>query len=478
MRRCWSRFRPQHDGHDTVCGKCAYLVSNLPTFTCPECGSDLREVGIVRRTRPPRAGLRWSDLPKPIRRKYTRRNATAALIAVVLSQVMSWAIAWIWDQPAWWFTSRSTSYTSLGIEAPFLSLRLLGMNFAREPADLRVTLHLKGVNGTDHAAYVDLPSLHLMYWHRDSSSAAVTRKESSFDQESLLRWMSKTTGADTKDPQVVAEAKALVAAFKQYDSQAPVHRNVLFNSVVDHLVNASGPMSGPFKPGWTMTGNIRVPWSSYLFGLILAFTPYIIYSRLQTQKAFAEGKAKLIAEGLWEEPAADEGIAESRTLTVLFSDMKDFTMRAASSSRADLLRLLRTNRRIVEKGVVRYGGSIVKTAGDGVLARFDSATNAVLAGLEVQRLAKLHNQTAAANDVLDLRIAISTCEVTVEREDVYGPAVNLAARLQTVTPIGDVYLTDATRQSVTDSEVRTETLERMEFKGTRGSTVIHRAVPA
>jgi hypothetical protein len=32
----------------SVCGKCGYDVSGLPTFTCPECGSDLRQVGIVR----------------------------------------------------------------------------------------------------------------------------------------------------------------------------------------------------------------------------------------------------------------------------------------------------------------------------------------------------------------------------------------------------------------------------------------------
>jgi hypothetical protein len=29
------------------CGKCGYAVRGLPTFICPECGSDLREVGIL-----------------------------------------------------------------------------------------------------------------------------------------------------------------------------------------------------------------------------------------------------------------------------------------------------------------------------------------------------------------------------------------------------------------------------------------------
>jgi adenylate cyclase len=158
--------------------------------------------------------------------------------------------------------------------------------------------------------------------------------------------------------------------------------------------------------------------------------------------------------------------------------MKDFTVRAAASSRADLLRLLRANRRVVEKGVAKYGGVVVKTAGDGVLARFDSATDGVLGGLEVQRLVRLHNEGAAAAEVLELRVAVSTGEVTIEREDVYGAAVNVAARLQGVTPVGEVYLTDATRQAMTESEVKVERIEVGELKGMPGMTVAYRAVTA
>jgi hypothetical protein len=42
---------------DPVCGRCGYAVRGLPTFTCPECGADLREVGILtpRRGGPPSA---------------------------------------------------------------------------------------------------------------------------------------------------------------------------------------------------------------------------------------------------------------------------------------------------------------------------------------------------------------------------------------------------------------------------------------
>ena len=38
---------------EPACGKCGYAVRGLDTFICPECGSDLRQVGIITKERPP-----------------------------------------------------------------------------------------------------------------------------------------------------------------------------------------------------------------------------------------------------------------------------------------------------------------------------------------------------------------------------------------------------------------------------------------
>ncbi len=40
-------FRSGKQKSDPVCGKCGYIVRGISTLTCPECGSDLREVGII-----------------------------------------------------------------------------------------------------------------------------------------------------------------------------------------------------------------------------------------------------------------------------------------------------------------------------------------------------------------------------------------------------------------------------------------------
>ena len=74
----------------------------------------------------------------------------------------------------------------------------------------------------------------------------------------------------------------------------------------------------------------------------------------------------------------------SRTLTVVFTDIKGFTERTSKGSRADLLRMLEQHEDLLLPLVGRYGGRVVKTIGDAFMLAFDSPTNAVLCGLMMQ----------------------------------------------------------------------------------------------
>ena len=43
---------PPHNAREPACARCGYPVNGLPSFTCPECGADLRQVGITTPSRP------------------------------------------------------------------------------------------------------------------------------------------------------------------------------------------------------------------------------------------------------------------------------------------------------------------------------------------------------------------------------------------------------------------------------------------
>ena len=84
-------------------------------------------------------------------------------------------------------------------------------------------------------------------------------------------------------------------------------------------------------------------------------------------------------------------VGVARTVTVLFSDIKDYTARTAAAGRTGAIELVRRHRELAGPVIRQRHGTIVKTMGDGLLVTFDSATDAVLAGLEVQAAVAAHN---------------------------------------------------------------------------------------
>ena len=144
----------------------------------------------------------------------------------------------------------------------------------------------------------------------------------------------------------------------------------------------------------------------------------------------------LIKEGIESKP-------QSRTATILFTDIEDFTAMGESMSPENLVALLNDYFAAVTGPIERRNGVILQYQGDAILAAFnvpiddpDHAANAVQAALEIQRILK--QRIFAGGIVLRTRIGINTGEVVAasvgsrERVNytVHGDAVNLAARLE------------------------------------------------
>jgi class 3 adenylate cyclase len=164
-------------------------------------------------------------------------------------------------------------------------------------------------------------------------------------------------------------------------------------------------------------------------------------------------------------------------MSVMFTDLKDYTARTAAESRDGLLELVRRQRELVQPLVKRRGGRIVKSLGDGLLIVFDSATDAVLAEMEIQRVLAEHNRTAFSDrNKVEMRIAISTGEVVFDGDDVLGGAVNLASRLQQLAAAGDVFLAETTAALLNRQEAGCEEVGEFDVKGIAGKVPIYRAV--
>src|SRR6516165_1881566 len=82
----------------------------------------------------------------------------------------------------------------------------------------------------------------------------------------------------------------------------------------------------------------------------------------------------------------------------------------------------------VEPAIAEHGGRIVKNTGDGFLAEFPSAVEAVRAAMQFQ--SRIHELTIDDKDRRILfRLGINIGDVIVEAHDICGDGVNIAARL-------------------------------------------------
>ncbi len=126
-----------------------------------------------------------------------------------------------------------------------------------------------------------------------------------------------------------------------------------------------------------------------------------------------------------------------RLVAVLAADVAAYAglMEAAEEeTHAHLTRLLTA---FIVPAITEHRGNIVKHMGDGLLAAFDSAVNAVDCALSIQEnLARAAGEPEALPILM--RIGIHFADVIVESGDIFGDGVNLAARLQACAEPGGV----------------------------------------
>ncbi len=152
--------------------------------------------------------------------------------------------------------------------------------------------------------------------------------------------------------------------------------------------------------------------------------------------ADSETQARAIHEFLGEdEEAATDAPTAGTVHTILFTDVEGSTALTQRLGDAKARDLLREHERIVREALKAHGGSEVKTMGDGFMTSFSSATKALECAIAIQRAFAKWNagrggsRTAPAPEPIRVRIGLNAGEPIAEDEDLFGTAVNLAARI-------------------------------------------------
>ena len=159
---------------------------------------------------------------------------------------------------------------------------------------------------------------------------------------------------------------------------------------------------------------------------------------------------------------------KTENLAIVLTDIAGYTETTQKQSRLDNARLLNTHNRILFPIVRRYKGRHVKSIGDALLLVFRSPTDAMLCAMAMQDALFEFNRNEPKEQQIHIRVAASLGEVRVTRNDVFGEAVNVTSRIESITPVDEIYLSEAVYMAMNKAEVPSQEVGRRELKGISG----------
>jgi adenylate cyclase len=141
-------------------------------------------------------------------------------------------------------------------------------------------------------------------------------------------------------------------------------------------------------------------------------------------------------------------VPRQRLEAILAADAAGYS-RLMAMNESSTVAALDAAREVFRDETESHAGRVIDTAGDSVLAVFDTATGAVDAALQIQRRLEEMAAGIPADRRMRFRIGVHMGDV-IEKQDgtVYGDGVNIAARLQGLAPPGGVTVSAAVQGAV------------------------------
>ena len=136
-------------------------------------------------------------------------------------------------------------------------------------------------------------------------------------------------------------------------------------------------------------------------------------------------------------------MGELAPLTILFTDVEGSTDLRTRRGDAAAHEVLRAHEDVVRACVADHGGREVKSLGDGFMIAFVSARRALTCAMGIQQAVEAKKLESAGG--VRIRIGVNTGEVVEEGDDLYGQAVNAAARIAARAAPGEILVAEVTR---------------------------------
>src|SRR5262249_19140424 len=137
-----------------------------------------------------------------------------------------------------------------------------------------------------------------------------------------------------------------------------------------------------------------------------------------------------------------------RLAAILAADIEGYS-RLMSADEARTVGALKGHQAVVLPMIVEFGGRVIDTAGDGILAGFASVLNAVKCAIEIQKTMAHRNNAVQPEWKMQFRIGINQGDVIYDANRVYGDGINIAARLESLAEPGGISISGKVHDEIT-----------------------------
>lgn len=172
----------------------------------------------------------------------------------------------------------------------------------------------------------------------------------------------------------------------------------------------------------------------------------------------------------WNRPA--DRISGSNIVTIMFTDMvgsTQLTQRRGDTAAQDYVR---AHNAIVRAALTQHQGVEVKHTGDGIMASFGAPSLALDAAVAIQKAVRAHNALHPQRE-FRLRIGINAGEPIIEDDDMFGVAVQLAARICSAAEPDHILIANVVRELLAGKAYPIQPLEPRVLRGIKEPQILH-----
>ena len=132
---------------------------------------------------------------------------------------------------------------------------------------------------------------------------------------------------------------------------------------------------------------------------------------------------------------------------ILYADVAGYS-RLTGEDEEGTHRALSAYLDILTTSIEKHNGTVLHFAGDAVLADFATVSDALICAVAVQQDLNHRNKDLPDERKVQFRIGVNLGEVIVDRNEIYGDGVNVAARLESLAEPGGIYISESVHTTV------------------------------